>query len=319
MSKIKIGILGCANVALNHIIPAIQELPELFEFIGVASRSEEKAKHFSDIFKCNYYVGYKKMLEDTNIDALYVPLPTGLHKEWINKALISGKHVYAEKSIAMTIADAKTMIDNACHRNLALMEGYMFQYHDQHNIVKDLLRKKEIGEIRHITASFGFPPLKDSSNFRYDANLGGGALYDVGGYVWRAINFLMGNVFEIKKSNIYYNQKGTSIFGSAFAIASGDISATISFGFDNFYQCRYEVWGSLGKITCPKAFTPKEDESTVIILEKHNVEHKIECKPCNHFVKALEVFYNACFNENMRRQQYNDIKHQIAGLEYMQH
>ena len=316
MSILKIGVLGCANVACNHVIPAILSLKDKYELVGVASRSKEKADYFAKSFGCKSYYGYNSILEDRGIDALYIPLPTGLHKEWIGKSIQAGKHVYAEKSIAFSVENVENMINSAKSNRLALMEGYMFQYHDQHQIVKKMLSNGEIGAIRHVKASFGFPPL-DKDNFRYKAQIGGGALYDVGGYVWRALNFLFGNIFDVKASNIYVNDEGTSIYGSAFAVSTNGISGEISYGFDNYYQCNYEIWGSTGRIFCPKAFTPKEHEITKILLEKQNEKNVIECLPCNHFKKSMEEFHRICEDENSRFCHFSDILHQIEGLQKM--
>jgi NDP-hexose-3-ketoreductase len=165
--KIKIGVLGCANIAQRTVIPALKFLSGKFELIFVASRSIDKAEAFAREFNCKAIAGYDNIINSSKIDALYIPLPTGLHKEWVNKALLAGKHVYAEKSIASNLTDAKIMVDNAKQKNLALMEGYMFQYHSQHKVVLDLLKIGEIGGLRYFSSSFGFPPFPNN-NFRYD-------------------------------------------------------------------------------------------------------------------------------------------------------
>lgn len=234
--KIRIGVMGCADIAQRLVIPAIQQLGEKFKLVGVASRTADKARSFADRFACESIEGYNTLVLRDDIDAVYIPLPTGLHKEWIIKALEHGKHVYAEKSIAMNGIDAEDMVTCAKLNRVALMEGYMFQYHKQHQVVKDLLKSNVIGEMRLIRASFGFPPFSDLANFRYDNKIGGGALKDVAGYVLRAVNFLNDNRFGVMSSNVCYNEYGTSLFGTAL-LKDGKLSAEISFGFDNFYQC----------------------------------------------------------------------------------
>lgn len=99
--KIRIGVMGCADIAQRLVIPAIQQLGEKFKLVGVASRTADKARSFADRFACESIEGYNTLVLRDDIDAVYIPLPTGLHKEWIIKALEHGKHVYAEKSIAM--------------------------------------------------------------------------------------------------------------------------------------------------------------------------------------------------------------------------
>jgi len=96
MKKIRIGVLGCANIAHRSVIPAILSLPDHFELVAIASRTLDKATIFAQEFGCEAMSPYEKLIQRKDIDAVYLPLPTGLHKEWLNKALISGKHVYAE-------------------------------------------------------------------------------------------------------------------------------------------------------------------------------------------------------------------------------
>src|SRR5574344_1677965 len=118
MKKIRIGVLGCAAIAERSMIPAIQSLPNHYELVAIASRTHEKAHLFAEKFHCEAIDSYHEMIHRSDIEALYIPLPTGLHQEWINKALLSGKHVYAEKSIAYTEKSAQEMIENAQNRQL---------------------------------------------------------------------------------------------------------------------------------------------------------------------------------------------------------
>lgn len=310
--------MGCASIARRLMIPAIKELQEQYDLVAVSSRTETKAKGFAELFGCEAIIGYDTLISREDIDAVYVPLPTGLHIEWITKALQQGKHVYAEKSFAMNEQDAFNMVEIAKTNSCSLMEGYMFQYHQQHERVKELLKKGMIGESRMIRASFGFPPFSDAANFRYDNTIGGGALKDAAGYVWRCVNFLYGNIFRIKASNVYYNQEGTSIYGSAYLTSENNLCAEIAFGFDNFYQCNYEIWGSKGKISCLRAFTPKPDDSTHIILEKQDYKEDIIVPPDNHFKKAMIEFYQICQDVKKRDKHYNDILFQAAGLDMIE-
>lgn len=310
--------MGCASIARRLMIPAIKDLQDHFDLVAVTSRTETKAKEFAELFGCEAIVGYESIISRKDIDALYIPLPTGLHLEWITKALKKGKHVYAEKSIAMNEKEACNMVELARSSNCSLMEGYMFQYHQQHEKVKYLLNNGAIGEPRIIRASFGFPPFSDSTNFRYNNVIGGGALKDAAGYVWRCVNFLYGNIFKIKASNVFYNQEGTSIFGSAYMISENNLSAEIAFGFDNFYQCNYEIWGSKGKISCLRAFTPKPNDTTHIILEKQDSKEDIIVPPDNHFKKAMIEFFQTCHDANKRNKHYDDIIFQAAGLDMIE-
>lgn len=312
--KLRIGVMGCANVARQHFIPAIKELPEKFSLVAVASRTPEKARSFAESFHCEAITGYQALLDRDDIDVIYCPLPTGLHSEWINKALLSEKHVYAEKSLGLTLLEVKEMIHNARVKKLALMEGYMYKYHPQHQKVKELLKGGKIGEIRHFRSAFCFPPLPDKSNFRYDEKIGGGAIMDAGGYAISAVEFITGKRLKVEGANVFRNQNGTSIYGSAY-LGYDEFTADVVYGFDNYYQCRYEILGTIGKITVPKAFTPKKEETTRIILETKDSETIISISPCNHFVKALEELYDICYDGRKRECQYQINEFQSYMLE----
>jgi len=312
---INIGVLGCANIAMRSVIPAIQCLPEYYKLVAVSSRTTEKANEFAGKFGCEAVTGYDYIVNRKDIDALYIPLPIGLHKEWINKALRAGKHVYAEKSMALSLSDAMDMTVNARSNKLALMEGYMFQYHSQHQLVFSLLKSGLIGEIRHFASRFGFPPL-DGSDFRYDDKMGGGAIMDAAGYTVRSVHFILGKEYKVRAATLKFdNEKKTNIYGSAFMCNGKGIGASLSFGFDNYYQCLYEIWGQKGKITAERAFTPKCDFSPKIIVEKPEGSEIIEATPDNHFVKSLLEFYKVIINNEKREKHYSDILLQSESLD----
>lgn len=314
MEKIRIGVLGCANIAHRSVVPAILSIPEKFELMAVASRTIEKAITFAQEFGCDAIAPYESLIDRTDVDALYIPLPTGLHKEWINKALRAGKHVYAEKSIAFTLEDALEMVNNARINNVSLMEGFMFQYHSQNLKVKEMLSNGAIGDIRHFSGSFGFPPFPDSNNFRYNKEVGGGAIFDACGYPVRAAYFLLGESLKVQGASVHYDN-GSSLYGSAFLKGEKGIGASVSFGFDNYYQCNYQIWGNKGKLTVNRAFTPKVDQSTTLTWEHDNKTEIIECRADNHFIKAMVEFHAIMCDPSRRERHFSEILHQSEALE----
>jgi dTDP-3,4-didehydro-2,6-dideoxy-alpha-D-glucose 3-reductase len=313
--KIRIGVMGCAAIAERSMIPAIKNLPFHFELVAVASRTKEKADSFAKLFNCEAIVGYEKLLERDDIDAIYMPLPSGLLHEWIPRSLSSGKHVYAEKSIALTTTHCKKMIQTASENDRTLMEGFMFQYHSQHDKVKQLLAQNEIGELRFFSASFGFPPLS-KDNFRYNPNLGGGALFDAGAYPVRATYFLLGDQMQISGASLKrIGSDSAALFGSAYFHGPNGLGATVSFGFDNYYQCNYTFWGSTGKLTADRAFTPKPDMSTKIILENQEGTSIFEVTAENHFEKSMLEFYKAIHDPITRERHFKEIMQQSNALD----
>jgi len=311
---IRIGVLGCANIAHRSMIPAIRQLDTHFDLAGIASRDGVKAAAFAAQFACKPYGSYDELVEASDVDALYIPLPTGLHKKWIDRALAAGKHVYAEKSIALCEADAREMVARARAHSVVLMEGFMFQYHRQHQQVKELLASGVIGELRHFSSSFGFPPLPDG-DFRYDDAIGGGVLMDAAGYPVRATHFLLGDEFEVQAATLFHHQsKGTQTYGSAFLANNAGIGASLAFSFDSFYQCRYELVGQHGKLTAERAFTPRPDLCPRLVLETNSGTQVIEAEPDNHFVKAMLKFHASINRVVEREALYGEILLQSNSL-----
>ncbi|MCW8897758.1 MAG: Gfo/Idh/MocA family oxidoreductase [Flavobacteriales bacterium] len=297
MQKLKIGVLGCANIAKKSVIPAILSISD-FELVAVASRTAEKAQEFANLFGCEAVEGYQKLIDKKDIDIIYMPLPTGLHEEWVLKALEAGKHILIEKSLAMNYSSAEKMVQKAKEKGLLIMENFMFVYHGQHQIVKQLIAEDKIGEIRCFRSSFGFPPLP-SDNFRYNKKLGGGALLDAAAYTIRASQLFLDNDLNVKAASLNYNENDIDIFGGAFLKNKNGLFSEVAFGFDNFYQCNYEIWGSKGKIIAHRAFTPAPDFKPLITIEQQEEKFDIEVPAENHFINILHEFV-----KNIRKQNY---------------
>ena len=313
MNKIRIGILGCAKIARRSMAPAILQLKDRFELRAVASRDAGKAREFAREFGCEPVTGYAAMVARADLDALYVPLPTGLHREWVGKAIAAGKHVYVEKSFAPALVQTEELIASARNKAVAVMEGYMFQYHRQQVVVADWLRAGLIGEVRHFHGSFGFPPLP-ADDFRYDDALGGGVLMDAAGYPLRAAHRLLGDDLEVRGATMH-RANGTALWGSAFLANPSGVGASIAFGFDNFYQCRYELWGSRGKLVAERAYTAGADFSPRLVLEAVSGGRELLVEPDNHFVAALRAFSLAILEPKRREELYQEILVQSRSLQ----
>lgn len=303
MEKIKIGIVGCANIAKRSVIPALLQ-SECFELVAVASRTEEKAIAFANEFDTSYVVGYEHLLQRNDIDAVYLPLPTGLHDHWVKKCINYNKHILCEKSLAIDFETAKDMVVAAKSKGLVLMENYMFEYHHQHTIVKDIISSGDIGEIRALRASFGFSDLP-KDNFRFSQGLGGGALLDVGGYTLKACSMFLGNELKVESSFLKI-KNGVDLYGGAMLTNNQNQFAHIAFGFDNYYQCNYEIWGSKGLIKATKAYTPKPDFQPEIIIDIDDQIQVIKSKPDNHFINIAKEFHRT-IKENEAESKYKEI------------
>ena len=244
MNKINIGIIGTSEIAFRRFLPALLK-NDKFNYIGIASRDLNNTEKFINEYGGYGYSSYEQIIDDKNIDALYIPLPPALHYKWAKKSLQKGKHVFLEKPSTTKLDDTKDLLKIANEKKLALKENYMFLKHKQLDKIKEIIDNKEIGDLRLIRCSFGFPK-RSSNDFRYDKNLGGGALLDCGGYPIRLMLELLGDNIKVDTSKLYYiDEFDVDLYGDV-VLSNNDITAQISFGMDNEYKCELELWGNKG-------------------------------------------------------------------------
>lgn len=287
--KLRLGVLGCADIAWRRALPAVAGLPQ-FELVAVASRSMEKARKFAAAFGGAAVEGYEALLRRDDVDAVYIPLPAALHEEWVSRSLEAGKHAFVEKPCAAGLASAKAMVIKARSGRRLLMENFAFKHHAQIAAVRDLVGRGEIGEVRVLRASFGYPPL-DPANHRYDKALGGGALLDTGVYGIQAALHFLGRGLTLVGAHLHVDPaRGVDVRGAAmFASGSGQV-AQIAFGFEHFYRCDLSFWGSTGRLAVERAFTPPADMEPVAWLERQGRKEERRFPAQNQFAAILGHF-----------------------------
>lgn len=317
MKKIRIGVLGYASIAQKAIIPAIQGLSEYYEFVGIATRTIEKAKEINTKFQGKAFSSYSQIITKNRIDALYIPLPNALHYKWVKFGLENGIHILVEKSMACNFDEVEELNTLAKTNNLALVENFQFRFHTQlHFIIKEI-QKGTIGEIRSIRSSFGFPAFSDPNNIRYQKELGGGALLDAGAYPIKLAQLLLGHNVQIMSAvSVIPQGNEVDIWGGGMIKQKeGDGFLQMSFGFNNFYQCNLEIWGSMGKLSTNRIFTAPPEYSPEIIIETAQGIEKIALEPDNHYQKMLKHFYDCTQNQELRTEEYQQNIHQSRLIE----
>jgi len=316
MNQVNIGILGCAAIAERLVIPAINA-SDNFNLVAIASRSCKKAGSFASKFGCEAIEGYQNLVDRDDIDAVYIPLPIGLHQEWVISSLENGKHVLCEKSLAPDFSTVNSMVETARGQSLVLIENFMFAFHSQHQFVLDKLKSGEIGEIRCFRSSFGFPPFTDD-NIRYSKALGGGSLLDAGTYTVKATRLILGDEIEVTSAFLGHEAgKEVDIYGGASLVSGSGHISQIAFGFDNYYQCSYEIWGSKGKLISERAFTAGPDIMPKITIEKQNERHEYTLPRDNHFLNILGHFHESIQNRILE-QNYSELLNQSRLLTQIQ-
>lgn len=303
---LKIGILGGADIAFRMFLPAINEAKGI-ECVGVASRTKAKRDRFAADYHVPVYETYNGILENPIVDILYIALPPALHYRWAKKALEYNKHVFLEKPSTTSYEESKDLVELASAKGLVLQENYMFQFHSQLQYIKELLRNNRIGNIHLIKSSFGFP-MRSENDFRYNKDLGGGALLDAGGYVLKLATLMLGNTIKITSAVSNLSEIfGVDIFGSVSFVNSAGLVCQGSFGIDCHYQCSLEVWGEKGKLFTNRIFTAPPGYEPVIIIEDANGAKSIKLAADKHFLHSIERFILAVTDDNIREKMYADL------------
>lgn len=285
----RLGILGTADIAYRRFLPALRQCSDI-AYVGVASRTPEKAKKFQDTYGGFIYPSYDALLEDDSIDAVYVPLPPALHFEWGKKVLEAGKHLLMEKPFTTNLDDTERLLKLAEEKGLAVHENYMFLYHSQLAKIKEMIADGSLGAIRLYRMSFGFP-MRGQGDFRYHKELGGGALLDCGGYPVRLALELLGDTTKVVYSKLVQPKEfEVDLYGSAVLENDTGEVAQISFGMDNAYQCQLEVWGSKATLIAPRIFTAGEGVKPTLILRTSSDESKMELETDDQFLHSIEWF-----------------------------
>lgn len=313
MNKIKIGIIGTADIAKKRFLPALSTCEE-FEYVGVASRTEESGKEFQQEAGGKVYVGYEELLKDEEIQAVYIPLPPALHYEWVLKALEYGKHVFCEKPFTLCYKDTAKLIETARKKGLAVKENYMFMFHKQIARIKELSESGIIGKLRLIRSDFCFPKRLEN-DFRYNKELGGGALFDCGGYVIKLITSLMGNDISIANAHFNYENYDVDLYGAMTMVSRDGSVAQVSCGMDNDYSCSIFIRGSKGNIESKRVFTaPAGFEVCIHVSQNGNVieEHKLAD---DHFANSIRHFAECIHNKDILEQEMSAMLKQAELVE----
>lgn len=295
MPKIKIGVLGTANIAKKAVIPTLLDLSNHFEIVGVGGRNLQKTKEFCESFDITSFKSYEELIQNPAIQAVYIPLPNALHFEWVIKALERGLHVMCEKSLGCNFEEVQIMVNKAREKKLLLMEHFQFRFHKQVEYIQSRLH--EIGEIRTIRTTFGIPPFANENNIRYNKALGGGALLDNGSYPIKIAQVLMSDSIDVEACQLNSEQFDVDIWGNlSIKDSKTGVCLQAAFGFDHVYSCNLEIVGSKGRVYTDRVYTAPPSHRANITLEKqigYNIEkEQITLPKDNHFKNIWTYFHD---------------------------
>lgn len=290
--KIRYGVLGCAGIATKHVIPAMVKADNAIPY-AIASRDILKAKAIAERFGFEKsYGSYEEILSDENVDAVYIPLPNALHKEWVIKAAKSKKHILCEKPLALSEEDVKEMITAAEENGVKLMEAYMYRFTPRCAKLKKLLDQGIIGKIGQVISNYSFY-LSDYTNIRVSPALGGGCLHDVGCY---PINLLGWITHDYPKSICaqMIERNGVDVSLSASLVYESGIMGVVNCSFMGDSEEMTEITGEKGTLVIRDTYY---DTDLPILFYHNDQEIAFPVEACNRYQKEIEAFSDCIIND----------------------
>lgn len=267
MTKVQWGVLSTANIGVKRVIPAILA-GRRGTVAAIASRDSARAAGVAAKFGiARSYGSYQALLDDPHIEAVYNPLPNHLHVEWTVKALDAGKHVLCEKPIALNADEAGAILAARDRSGRRVLEAFMVRFHPQWRRIRALIDAGRIGPVRAVQSAFVFPVF-DPNNVRNRADIGGGALYDVGCYPIVTARY----VFRSEPERVIALIDRDPLLGvdrltSALLAFPGGAHAAFSSALQLALYQRMVILGSEGRIEVPLPFTPPKDHACRIAID----------------------------------------------------
>jgi predicted dehydrogenase len=289
------GVLSTAKIAREKVIPAMQR-GTLSRIDAIASRDAAKAADTAASLGIpKSYGSYEELLADPDIQAVYNALPNHLHVPWTLKALDAGKHVLCEKPVALSGAEAAEIAEAQSRTGLVVAEAFMVRHHPQWRRAREIATSGRIGEVRAVQAFFSYY-LTDPDNVRNKADIGGGALYDIGCYAIATARYIFGAEPErvvglIDRDPVMLTDRLTS----GLAEFPGNRHLTFSCATQLVPHQRVTISGTKGRIEVQIPFNPTPAQTTRLLIDDgtdlagSGIEVE-EFPPCDQYTLQGDAF-----------------------------
>lgn len=297
--KINWGILGCAAIAKVRVIPGLLQADNA-NLYAVASRGRKKADEFRELFPVEkVYDNYEALLEDGNVDAVYIPLPNSMHCEWVEKAAKAKKHILCEKPLALNAEEAKRMYEICEAEGVILMEAFAYRHAPLIQKVKEVIDEGAIGKIKYLESHLT-DVLTDMGNIRMNKDLGGGSFYDMACYNISAISYLLGfkEPVRVKAFAEMDAEYGVDVSNTTLLQYEDGVQAASYSSLNSYSRGYYAIVGEKGRIEVPCNFncryiqkftvTKEGVVSNVEILEEKKTEYTVMCP--DNYMMEIEQF-----------------------------
>jgi predicted dehydrogenase len=261
------GVLGCARIATRRVIPGMQMVEEA-TLAAVASRTLGKAEDVAGRFDVPVaYGSYEELLADPEIEAVYIPLPNGLHAEWSIKAMRAGKHVLCEKPLAMDAAEARQIQAVRDETGCMCLEAFAYRFNPIVAKAFEIARSGVLGRLHfiHTVSTFLMDPV-DPANVRLQADIGGGALYDVGCYAINAQRMFASREPLTAWATMAWSERfDVDMSGTAMLDYGDGLRGTVHWGFNAWYSGPFSVVGDEGRLVGAGGWRPYPGQPAMLL------------------------------------------------------
>lgn len=270
MKKVKWGVIGTASIAKGCTIPGMIKA-ENCELVAIAGRSIDKANAFKDEFGFDRaYGSYEELLNDAEIEAVYIPLPNNLHYEWCMKAIEAGKNVLCEKPLAPNAKMAEELFQAAKDKGVVLMEAFAYLHTPYVAALKTEIEAQTIGDIKYIESAFMVQNCPDTDIRMYKETYGG-AFYDLGCYCTSLMVWLLGKTPDDVQAIGEFSDRGIDLFSTAI-MKFGNVRASVNCGMilgseQNCRMDRLYIHGSKGYIKSDVEYNQAGDLSFTVCVD----------------------------------------------------
>jgi xylose dehydrogenase (NAD/NADP) len=281
--------VGCSSFALSHILPVVEQA-NLTELTAISSRTLSKAQEAAK--KLNIpraYGSYEELLADPDIEAVYIPLPNGFHAEWSIKAMRAGKHVLSEKPLTVSAEQARQVQAVRDETGLFCLEAFASRFNPLFAKAVEIAQSGVLGDLRfmHSVSTYYMNP-QDPQNVRLQADIGGGALYDMGCYAINAQRMLAGREpIRVWATMEWSKRFNVDMAGTAILDFQDGLLGTIQWGFNAPHGGPFSVQGVKGKLTGPYGWGAPKGEPAMLLTAKGETE-KIFVERVNGYVGEFQ-------------------------------
>jgi predicted dehydrogenase len=308
MKKLRWGLLSTAHIN-RSVIPAIRHSPRS-ELVAVASRKQRTGEEYAKEWNIpRSYGSYEALLDDPDINVIYISLPNHLHAEWSVKCAAAGKHVLCEKPLALSTREVDRIIAATREHRVVIAEAFMYRHHPQTLKVLELLKQHVIGDILVVKGTFTFH-LTRPGDVRLRPEMGGGSIWDVGCYPVGYTRLIAGaEPVEVSGWQVHGPSGVDEVFVGQMRFANG-LLAQIESGFRSPFRTSMEIIGTAGTILLKKPFKPADDNW--IEIKYDDRAETVEAPGQELYLGEIEDMENAALDGTPQRVSLEDSRGNVA-------